>query len=134
MLFNILHNWCSSLEIFFENHFALILKPPRIWLITSCHEIWSTWNNVCVCNMKENILLNGLWTEVLLHFFFITYFCHQQCTEMDEYLENRITLHWKCLKILKCICFWLLSQAGNMFHSSTIKKLHFIGFWLVYTV
>lgn len=39
------------------------------------------------------ILLNGLWTEVLLYFFFITYFCHQQCTEMDEYLENRITLH-----------------------------------------
>lgn len=43
--------------------------------------------------LKENIL-NGLWTEVLPHFFLLSFISmRRHCTEMDEYLEAKITLH-----------------------------------------
>lgn len=52
----------------------------------------------------------------------------RQYTEMDEYLEAKITFHWKYLNILKWI--WLLSQAGNMFSYLNHKKKSLLSFVL----
>lgn len=112
-------NRCSfSLEIFWWKLFCSDFKAYK-----NLTNNFLPWNMkhlkqcVCLCVVpKENILLNGLWTEVWLRFFSSSFISvHYLHTEMDEYIEARITLHWKWIKTLKCNCFWLLSQAGNMF-------------------
>lgn len=80
--------------------------------------------------VKGNIILNGLWTEVLLYFFFCIHVCCQQCTEMDEYLEARITYTENVLRSLNASASGCCHRLGIYFHRSAIKNYSLLSFGL----